>query len=101
MVDPTGDSAKFYLAQLAQSDATHPSTVLARQTFATRTLDEARGAVRKQDYVSARRWIAEAHDAGADDASIADVTVTSPAPRSGETRRPDVVSAGLSNVHAM
>ena len=73
VVDPAGDSAKFYLAQLVQSDAYAPSTLLARQSFATRTLDEARGAVRKQDYAAARRWLTEAHDAGADDASIADV----------------------------
>ena len=71
--DPANDSAKFYLAQLVQSDAAHPSTVLARQSFAARTLDEARGAIRKQDYVAARRWVTEAHDAGADDASIAEV----------------------------
>jgi TonB family protein len=73
VLDPAGDSAKFYVAQLLQSDATHPSTILARQTFAARTLDEAKGAVRKQDYVAARRWLTEAHDAGADDASIGDV----------------------------
>jgi TonB family protein len=73
VLDPAGDSAKFYLAQLVQSDAAHPSTVLARQTFAARTLDEAKGAVKKQDYPAARRWLAEAHDAGADDAGIADV----------------------------
>lgn len=72
--DPAGDSAKFYLAQLVQSDAAHPSTLLARQSFAARTLDEARGAVRKQDYVAARRWLSEAHDAGVDEASIADVS---------------------------
>jgi TonB family protein len=71
--DPANDSAKFYLAQLMQSDATHPSTVLARQSFAGRTLDEARGAVRKQDYAAARRWLAEAHEAGAEDASVAEV----------------------------
>jgi TonB family protein len=91
--DPANDSAKFYLAQLVQSDATHPSTLLARQSFATRTLDEARGAVRKQDYVSARRWLAEAHDAGADDATIADVN-RDMAQTSSKPAAPQAVSAG-------
>jgi TonB family protein len=79
---------------LVQSDATHPSTVLARQTFAARTLDEARGAVRKQDYTSARRWLTEAHDAGADEAGIADVNrdLTS---AQDPTKRGDFVPAGL------
>ena len=93
--DPSGDSAKFYLAQLVQSDATHPSTVLARQTFATRSLDEARGAVRKQDYVSARRWITEAHDAGADDASIADLNRDISSAQDPAKRASEIVSAGL------
>jgi len=73
VVDPAGDSAKFYLTQLVQSDAAHPSTVLARQTFASHSLDEARTAARRQDYAAARRWLSEAHDAGADDASIGSV----------------------------
>ncbi len=73
VIDPAGDSAKFYLAQLVQSEAAHPSTQLARQTFASRSLDEAKGAVRRQDYSAARRWLTEAHDAGSDDASIAAV----------------------------
>lgn len=94
--DPANDSAKFYLAQLVQSDATHPSTILARQSFATRTLDEARGAVRKQDYVSARRWLAEAHDAGADDGAIADVNrdLAGAQNSAKPAAAPEVVSAG-------
>jgi TonB family protein len=70
VVDPAADSAKFYLAQLVQADPTHPSTQLAHQVFAARTLDEAKTAVRRQDYASARRWLAEAHDAGVDPASV-------------------------------
>jgi TonB family protein len=73
VIDPPSDSAKFYLAQLVQSDATHPSTVLARQALAGRTLDEAKAAVRRQDFVGARRWLAETHDAGTDEASISAV----------------------------
>jgi TonB family protein len=71
VVDPPSDSAKFYLAQLVQSDATYPSTQLAKQAFAARTLDEAKAAVRRQDYTAAQRWLTEAHDAGVDQASIA------------------------------
>lgn len=93
--DPPNDSAKFYLAQLVQSDAAHPSTVLARQSFAARSLDEARGAVRKQDYVSARRWLSEAHDAGADDSSIADVNRDMASAQSGPKQgAADFVPAG-------
>ncbi len=70
IAEPAGDSAKFYLAQLVQADPEHPSTQLARTAFDTRVLDEARGAVRAQDYAGARRWLAEARAAGADAASI-------------------------------
>jgi TonB family protein len=70
ITDPAADSAKFYLAQLVQADPQHPSTQLARTAFDTRVLDEARGAVRAQDYAGARRWLAEARAAGADPASI-------------------------------
>ncbi len=70
IIDPPTDSAKFYLAGLLQSDAAHPSTVLARQALANRTLEEAQAAVRRQDYTGARRWLAEAHEAGGDEATI-------------------------------
>ena len=70
VTEPAADSAKFYLAQLVQADPQHPSTQLARTAFDTRVLDEARGAVRAQDYAGARRWLAEARAAGADTASI-------------------------------
>src|ERR1700753_2852833 len=70
VLDPANDSAKFYLAQLVQSDATNPSTVLARQALASRTLEEAKAAANRQDYTGAKRWLAETHDAGTDDVSI-------------------------------
>jgi protein TonB len=73
LIDPPNDSAKFYLAQLVQSDATHPATVSARQALAGRTLDEAKAAANRQDYTGAKHWLAETHDAGTDDASIAAV----------------------------
>jgi TonB family protein len=73
VLDPSGDSAKYYLAQLVQADPAFPSTQTARTAFATRVLDEAKSAVRRQDYPGAQRWLAEAHEAGVDQASIAAV----------------------------
>jgi TonB family protein len=70
ITEPAADSAKFYLAQLLQADPDHPATQLARTTFDSRVLDEARGALRAQDYTGARRWLTEARAAGADPASI-------------------------------
>jgi TonB family protein len=102
LVDPVSDSAKFYLAQLVQSDATHPSTTMAKQAFASRSLEEARGAVRRQDYAAARRWLFEAHDAGADDASVSAVDRDMVTAQTGATRQPtsDAVPAStLQLVH--
>jgi TonB family protein len=73
VLDPSSDSAKYYLAQLVQADPTFPSTQTARQAFATRTLDEAKSAARRQDYAGAQRWLTEARDAGVDQASISAV----------------------------
>ena len=70
VVEPASDSAKFYLAQLVQTDPTNPTTQAAHQAFAARTLDEAKSAVRRQDYAAAQRWLAEARDAGADQTSL-------------------------------
>ncbi len=102
LVEPAADSAKFYLTQLMQSDATHPSTVMAKQTFASRSLEEARAAVRRQDYTTARRWLFEAHDAGADEASVSTVDRDMVAAQTGTNRQPasDAVPAGtLQLVH--
>jgi TonB family protein len=70
VLEPAGDSAKSYLAQLVEAGPTVPSTQAAREAFAARTLDEAKNAVHRQDYAGAQRWLGEAHDAGADQASI-------------------------------
>jgi TonB family protein len=94
VLDPPADSAKFYLAQLVQSDATHPSTVLARQALANRTLDEANAAVRRQDFTGARRWLAEAHDAGSDGASISAIENDMTAAVDNTKRAAEVVNAG-------
>lgn len=70
VLDPGGDSAKFYVAQLMQADPTHPSTLAAHREFAARTLEEAKEAIRHQDYAGAQRWLAEAREAGVDPATI-------------------------------
>jgi TonB family protein len=71
LVEPANDSAKYYLAQLAQAEANHPSTQLARQALSARLLDEARGAVSRRDFAAARRWMSEARDAGVDESGTA------------------------------
>ena len=73
VIEPADDSAKYFLAQLEQSDPSHQSTITAHQAFAARTLDEARSALRHEDYAGAQRWLTEAHDAGVDAGSIAAV----------------------------
>ena len=70
LLDPASDNAKFYLTQLLQADPAHPSTQLAHQAFAARSLEEAKKAVLRQDYAGAQRWLTEAHDSGADQTSI-------------------------------
>jgi TonB family protein len=94
VIDPPADSAKFYLTQLVQSDATHPSTVLAREALANRTLDEAKGAVRRQDFVGARHWLTEARDAGSNDASISAVENDMTTVQDNTKRAAEVAPAG-------
>lgn len=71
ILDPANDSAKFYLAQLLRGGPDKPSTQLARQLFQERTVLETQDAIRRQDYTSAQRWLAEAHDADAGPATLA------------------------------
>jgi TonB family protein len=71
LIDPETDSAKFYLAQLTEADAAHPSTQQARTAFAARLLDEAGKARAAQDYPLARQWLTQARAAGADAAAVA------------------------------
>jgi TonB family protein len=93
IIDPPDDSAKSYLAQLVQADATHPSTVLARQALASRTLDEAKAAAHRQDYTGAKRWLAETREAGTDDASIGAVEHDMTAAQETTRQVAEVVSA--------
>ena len=70
VLEPTTDSAKFYLAQLQQADASSPATAAARSAYGTRVLDEARDTLRGQDFAGTRRWLAEARTAGVDPGDI-------------------------------
>ena len=91
VLEPATDSAKYYLGQLVQSAPTHPSTQAAHQAFAARTLDEAKTAVRREDYAGAQRWLTEAHDAGVDAASITavnnDIKAAQDARQAGQRNR--------------
>jgi protein TonB len=95
LVEPAGDSAKFYLTELVQAEANHPSTQLARQALGARLIEEARGAITKQDYAAARRWMSEAKDVGVDASGTAALERDIVAAQSAAARRPpdDVVNA--------
>ena len=95
LVEPANDSAKFYLTELAQAEANHPSTQIARQALGSRMLEEARGAISKQDYAAARRWMSEARDVGMDEAGTAALERDIVTAQSGGARRPqdDIVNA--------
>jgi TonB family protein len=93
LVDPASDSAKFYLAQLTQAEAAHPSTVLAKQALGARLLEEARGAVTRQDYAAARRWMGEARDVGVDQSGTASIEREITAAQTNAERAADVVTA--------
>lgn len=73
ILDPPTDSAKFYLAELVRNAPGKPAAQLARQLFQARLLAEAQDAVRRKDYTSARRWLAEGHADHVDAASLASV----------------------------
>ena len=71
LLEPATDSARFYLTQLTQQAADDPATQRARSAYGTRVLDEARNALRSQDFAGTRRWLAEARAASADAAGVA------------------------------
>ena len=70
ILEPATDSARYYLAQLTQADADSAPTQLARGAYRRRLLDEARNALRAQDFAGAHRWLGEARAAGADPAEF-------------------------------
>jgi len=87
------DSAKFFLAQLTAAEANHPSTQLARNALNARLLEEARGALSKQDFTGARRWIAEARESGAEAAGSAAIERDVQTAQDSQRRVNAVVSA--------
>jgi TonB family protein len=73
LVDPSGDSAKFYLARLLAEDAANPATQLARRSYGERVLKEAHSALKGGDFAATGNWLAEARAAGADASDIGGV----------------------------
>ena len=71
LLEPATDSAHFYLAQLAQQAPDDPLTQRARSAYGARLLDEARGALRAQDFPGTRRWLGEARGAGVEATAFA------------------------------
>ena len=71
LLEPAADSARFYLTELTQQAADDPATQRARNAYGARALDEARSALRGQDFAGTRRWLAEARTASADAAGVA------------------------------
>ena len=93
LVEPANDSAKFFLAELAQAEAGHPSTQLARQALGSRLIEEARGAISKQDFAAARRWMSEARDVGVDASGTAALERDIIAAQNNSSRPDDIVKA--------
>lgn len=89
LVEPANDSAKFFLAELTQAEANHPSTQLARQALGSRIVEEARGAISRQDYAGARRWMSEARAVGVDEAGTAALERDIVAAQNANLRRSD------------
>jgi len=73
LLEPASDSARFYLTQLAQQAPEDPLTQRARSAYGARLLDEARGALRQQDFPATRRWLGEARAASADATALATI----------------------------
>jgi protein TonB len=70
LLEPATDSARFYLAQLTQQAPDDPLTQRARSAYGVRLIEEARSALRAQDFTATRRWVTEARTAGADAAAL-------------------------------
>jgi TonB family protein len=64
LLEPATDSARFYLAQLESTDPSNPATGQARAALAGRLLDEARGALARNDWAKAQDWLTEARVVG-------------------------------------
>ena len=91
----SSDSARFYLTQLEQSDASHPSTRLARVSLSGRLLEEARLATNRGDLVAAQGFVSNARRLGANSVNAAAVERAIAAARDDSGRSADgTISAG-------
>lgn len=100
LLEPANDSARFYLAQLAQAAADDPATQRARSAYGARLLDEGRNALRAQDLAAARRWLGEARAASADATGIAALDAALSAAQDAAQQAPSYINASaLSRTH--
>jgi len=94
LVDPPNDSAKYYLGQLEAADATHPSTVLAREALSAQLLNEARNATQRNDFTAAQDWANQARTAGASATDLAAVERGITTARTAPPAPPAIVAEG-------
>lgn len=100
LLEPANDSARFYLAQLAQAAADDPATQRARSAYGARLLDEGRNALRAQDFAAARRWLGEARAAAADATGIAALDTALSAAQDAAQQPPSYINASaLTRTH--
>jgi protein TonB len=99
LIDPPGDSAKFYLGQMVSTDAGDPSTAAARDALAARLAAEARDATARGDFAAAARWVTEARSVGVA-AGEADALERALAAAREQADRPEIVAESrLERVH--
>lgn len=92
LLEPANDSAKHYVSELVATDPEHPSTRMARETFASRLVREARNSS-ASDLAAAHHWLVEARAAGADESAIAAVEKDINAAQEATTKANEVVSS--------
>ncbi len=92
LLEPANDSAKHYVSELVATDPEHPSTRMARETFASRLVREARNSS-ASDLAAARHWLVEARAASADESAIAAVEKDIYAAQEATTKANEVVSS--------
>ena len=93
LLAPQGDSARFYLDQLAAVDASHPSTVLARELLATRLLGEARAASGRSEWRHAQDLLGQARALGASAAEADPIAAGIASGAAGGSAAPSAASA--------
>ena len=99
LVEPETDSAKYYLAELSRAESTHPSTRFAHDTLAARLVAESRTAARRNEPASARRWLAQAEEVGADNASLGELKQEIAGSEQAAKANEIVASTSLTKLH--